>query len=96
VETVHAVRRLRSVAVEPNRKERATAECTPYQEREEVIKKWQRTPARATGRGAISDRSQVETPVGWVKRDSETGRFLDVKSDGEPFKGVRKEHPANK
>jgi hypothetical protein len=39
-------------------------------------------------RGAISDRSQVETPVGWVKRDSETGRFLDVKSDGEPFKGV--------
>jgi len=47
-------------------------------------------------RGAISDRSQVETPVGWVKRDSETGRFLDIKSDGEPFKGVRKEHPANK
>jgi hypothetical protein len=44
-------------------------------------------------RGAVKDRSQVETPVGWVKRDSETGRFLDVKSDGEPFKGVRREHP---
>jgi hypothetical protein len=43
--------------------------------------------------GAVKDRSQVETPVGWVKRDSETGRFLDVKSDGEPFKGVRREHP---
>jgi hypothetical protein len=27
-----------------------------------------------------------------VKRDSETGEFLDVKKDGEPFKGVRKEH----
>jgi len=25
--------------------------------------------------------------------DRETGRFMDVKSDGEPFKGVRKEHP---
>lgn len=46
--------------------------------------------------GAVRDRSQVETPVGWVKRDSETGRFLDVKSDGEPFKGVRKEHPDKK
>jgi hypothetical protein len=27
----------------------------------------------------------------WVKRDSETGRFMDVKEDGEPFKGVRRE-----
>lgn len=56
--------------------------------------------AKNTGKGyrwgAVSDRSQVETPVGWVKRDSETGRFLDVKSDGEPFKGVRKEHPDTK
>ncbi len=46
--------------------------------------------------GAVRDRSQVKTPAGWTKRDSETGRFLDVKSDGEPFKGVRKEHPDNK
>jgi hypothetical protein len=46
--------------------------------------------------GAVRGRSQVETPVGWVKRDSESGRFLDVKSDGEPFKGVRKEHPGKK
>ncbi len=53
--------------------------------------------AKNTGKGyrkgAVKDRSQVETPVGWVKRDAETGRFLDVKSDGEPFKGVRREHP---
>lgn len=46
--------------------------------------------------GAVRDRTQVETPVGWVKRDSETGRFLDVKADGEPFKGVRREHPDEK
>ncbi len=56
--------------------------------------------AKNTGKGyregAVRDRSQVKTPVGWVKRDSETGLFLDVKSDGEPFKGVRKEHPDKK
>jgi hypothetical protein len=53
--------------------------------------------AKNTGKGyrkgEVKDRSQVETPVGWVKRDTNTGRFLDVKSDGEPFKGVRREHP---
>ena len=41
--------------------------------------------------GAVKSRSQVQTPGGWVKRDSDTGRFMDVKADGEPFKGVRKE-----
>jgi hypothetical protein len=43
--------------------------------------------------GAVRDRSQVFNPVTqqWVKRDAETGRFMDVKKDGEPFKGVRKE-----
>ena len=43
--------------------------------------------------GAVRDRSQVFNPVTeqWVKRDTETGRFMDVKKDGEPFKGVRKE-----
>lgn len=53
--------------------------------------------AKNTGKGyrkgEVKDRSQVETPVGWVKRDAKTGQFLDVKSDGEPFKGVRREHP---
>lgn len=44
--------------------------------------------------GAVRDRSQVLNPSTdlWTKRDSETGRFLDVKKDGDPFKGVRKEH----
>jgi hypothetical protein len=43
--------------------------------------------------GVVRDRSQVFNPVTeqWVKRDTETGRFMDVKHDGEPFKGVRKE-----
>jgi hypothetical protein len=44
-------------------------------------------------RGAVSDRSQVHNPKTdqWVKRNDDTGRFMDVKQDGEPFKGVRKE-----
>jgi len=37
--------------------------------------------------GAVRDRSQPETAAGWVRRDSDTGRFMDVKSDGEPFQG---------
>lgn len=43
--------------------------------------------------GAIRDRSQVQNPVNdnWTKRDTNTGRFIDQKSDGTPFKGVRKE-----
>lgn len=43
--------------------------------------------------GAVKDRSQTFNPVTkqWVKRDSDTGRFMDVKKDGTPFKGVRKE-----
>lgn len=43
--------------------------------------------------GAVRSRSQVHNPKTdqWVKRDAETGRFMDVKKDGTPFKGVRKE-----
>lgn len=43
--------------------------------------------------GAVKDRSQTQTPSGhWVKRDADTGRFMDVKTtDKTPFKGVRKE-----
>jgi len=43
--------------------------------------------------GAVKQRSQTQTPSGhWVKRDSETGRFMDVKTtDKTPFKGVTKE-----
>lgn len=43
--------------------------------------------------GAVRERSQVYNPKNdcYVKRDTVTGRFMGVKSDGEPFKGVRKE-----
>jgi len=43
--------------------------------------------------GAVRNRSQVQNPVNgnYTKRDAETGRFMDQKTDGTPFKGVRKE-----
>jgi hypothetical protein len=43
--------------------------------------------------GAVKDRSQTHNPKTdrWVKRDSDTGKFIDQKSDDKPFKGVRKE-----
>lgn len=51
-------------------------------------------PKDGSRKGAVRERSQVYNPKidSWVKRDSETGRFLDVKtSDNSPFKGVTKE-----
>ena len=44
-------------------------------------------------KGAVRDRSQTHNPQNdrWVKRDRDTGKFMDVKSDTKPFKGVRKE-----
>jgi hypothetical protein len=43
--------------------------------------------------GAVRDRSQTYSPKTreYVKRNTETGRFINVKQDGTPFKGVRKE-----
>lgn len=43
--------------------------------------------------GMVRQRSQTFNPVTqtWVKRDAKTGLFMDVKSDGTPWKGVRKE-----
>ena len=44
--------------------------------------------------GAVKGRSQVYNPKtdSLVKRDTTTGRFMDVKtSSNSPFKGVRKE-----
>ena len=48
---------------------------------------------KGSRQGAVRERSQVFNPStgNYIKRDSETGRFMDVKSDGTPFKGVRKE-----
>lgn len=43
--------------------------------------------------GPIHGRSQFYNPVTglWNKRDTETGRIIDSKTTGSPFKGVRKE-----
>lgn len=43
--------------------------------------------------GAVKDRTQTYNPTTeqWVKRNPETGRFMDVKQDGNPFKGITKE-----
>lgn len=44
-------------------------------------------------KGMVRNRSQTYNPTTdlWVKRDATTGLFMDVKQDGKPFKGVRKE-----
>lgn len=44
-------------------------------------------------KGAVKNRSQVLNPKTnlYVKRDSSTGRFMDVKTSGGKFKGVRNE-----
>ena len=44
-------------------------------------------------KGAVRRRSQAHNPKTnqWVKRNSSTGKFMNVKQDGKPFKGVRKE-----
>lgn len=43
--------------------------------------------------GAVRGRSQTKNPRTqvWTKRDTDTGRFMDGKADGKPFKGVRSE-----
>jgi response regulator of citrate/malate metabolism len=42
--------------------------------------------------GAVKKRSQIRNKLTgtWTKRDDTTGKFLDVKDDAKPFKGVRK------
>lgn len=60
-----------------------------------IVKKMATNPPKDNSRkGAVRDRSQTYNPKTdiWVKRDSNTGRFMDGKtSSNTPFKGVRKE-----
>jgi hypothetical protein len=42
-------------------------------------------------RGQVTGRSQFQHQGTWFKRDAETGRIMDGKADGTPFKGVRRE-----
>ena len=43
--------------------------------------------------GAVKTRSQTKNVITgtWTKRDDKSGKFMDVKADAKPFKGVRKE-----
>lgn len=45
--------------------------------------------------GAVRDRTQTYNPQTglYVKRDTKTGQFMDVKKDGTKFKGVTMEKP---
>ncbi len=43
-------------------------------------------------KGAVTGRTQYQRDDGtWQKRDERSGRFMEVKDDGTPFKGVAKE-----
>ncbi|MGX7950850.1 hypothetical protein [Oleidesulfovibrio alaskensis] len=48
-------------------------------------------------KGSVTDRSQAYNPKTeqWVKRGPD-GKFMDVKQDGTPFKGVAKEEDGRK
>jgi len=50
-------------------------------------------PKDNSRKGAVRGRSQSNNPKTglWTKRDTSTGRFMDVKTTGGKFKGVRKE-----
>ena len=42
--------------------------------------------------GSVDDRTQFQAPNGnFVKRDTDTGRFMDQKTGGGAFKGVAHE-----
>ncbi len=43
--------------------------------------------------GSVKQRSQTHNPKikKWIKRDTTTGKFINQKSDNDPFKGVTKE-----
>ena len=58
-----------------------------------IIKIMATNSGKDSRKGAVKNRSQVFNPTtgNYIKRDTQTGKFIDVKSDGKPFKGVRKE-----
>lgn len=51
-------------------------------------------PKDNSRKGAVKDRTQFQNPKTqlWTKRNSNTGRFMDIKtSSKKPFKGIEKE-----
>jgi hypothetical protein len=55
-----------------------------------------KTPGDNRRVGAVKTRSQIKNKITgtWTKRDEKSGKFLDVKADPKPFKGVRKPRKA--
>lgn len=51
-----------------------------------------KTPGDDQRKGAVKARSQTKNVITgtWTKRDDKSGKFMDVKADPKPFKGVRK------
>jgi hypothetical protein len=51
-----------------------------------------KTPGDNRRVGAVKTRSQIKNKITgtWTKRDENSGKFMDVKADPKPFKGVRK------
>lgn len=50
-------------------------------------------PKDGSRKGAVKSRTQILNPKTglYVKRNSDNGQFMDVKTTGGKFKGVRKE-----
>lgn len=72
--------------------------CTCNEDRSRYVLCMATNPPSDDGHrnGAVRGRSQVLNPNNhWTKRDANTGEFIDQKKSGEPFKGVRKERPAD-
>ena len=48
--------------------------------------------------GSVTGRSQVKSPISgdFTKRNDDTGRFMQQKEGGKPFKGVAKEPDGRK
>lgn len=44
--------------------------------------------------GMVDQRSQFHNPITdlWQKRNTETGQWIDIKTTGDKFKGVRREN----
>lgn len=61
--------------------------------RKEMFNMATNPPNDGSRKGAVRNRSQFQHPETelWIKRDTETGQFMDVKTTGGKFKGVRKE-----
>ena len=58
-----------------------------------IINNMARNTGNGSRKGTVIGRSQIFNPTTghYIKRDTETGMFIDVKTDGTAFKGIRKE-----